>query len=390
MSSPLTDAENRMGNLFDYIDWRGDIPMSVDPFNEVDNLVLSTVIYVPFDGLVPGEGFDGAVTLRDVNAAFWEKYDEDSFGESDTAAGYSPYLLKRMASSRRFGGMQVCSYTNELDEEDQYQFAAMTFLLEDGTCYAAFRGTDDSITGWREDFNMSYMAMTRGQERAVEYLNKRFLGSSPFIRVGGHSKGGNLAVYAGMYCLPDVQYRIKEIWSNDGPGFIKSISDSEDYKRIMPKIKKLIPDESVVGILLNSGIKADVIKSNAEGMMQHSPFSWMIKRNRLVRAEKRSASSILIDRIADDWINNLAPDNRKILIDVLFTAIQTSGAATIGDFTNDAVKAYNALYKTIRELPKTQQAQLILVLQRLAKSSTNEFLSGLISKLSSLARKLHD
>lgn len=390
MSSPLSAAEKRTGNLFDYIDWRGDIPMSVDPFNEVDNLVLSAVVYAPFDGLVPGEGFDGAVSLKDVNSAFWETHTEDSLQTGNPAIGYSPFLLKKIAGSRRFGGMQVCSYTNELSDDDQYQFAAMTFLLEDGTCYAAFRGTDDSIAGWREDFNMSYMAMTKGQERAVEYLNKRFSGSSPFIRVGGHSKGGNLAVYAGMYCLPDVQDRIKEIWTNDGPGFIKDITDSEDYKRISPKIKKLIPDESIVGILLNSGIKADVIKSTEEFVMQHSPYSWRIKRNRLIRADKRKSSSVLIDKIADDWINSLAPDNRKTLIDVLFTAIQTSGAVTIGDFTNDPIKAYNALYKTIRELPRNQQAQLLLVLQHLAKSGTNEILSGLISKLSSLAKRLHD
>lgn len=390
MSSPLAQAENRTGNLFDYVNWRGDIPMSVDPFNEVDNLVLSAVVYAPFDGLVPGEGFDGAVMLKDVNTAFWERYNDDSFSTENPAIGYSPFLLQKIAASRRFGGMQVCSYTNEMSDDDQYQFAAMTFLLEDGTCYAAFRGTDDSIAGWREDFNMGYMAMTRGQERAVEYLDKRFTGSSPFIRVGGHSKGGNLAVYAGMYCVPDIQERIKEIWSNDGPGFIKTITDSDDYKRISPKIRKLIPEESIVGILLNSGIKADVIKSTADGMMQHSPFSWKIKRNRLVRAEKRSGRSVLIDKILDDWINNLAPDNRKVLIDVLFTAIQTSNAVTIGDFTNDPFNAYNALYKTIRDLPRSQQAQLLFVLQRLAASSTNKILSGLVNKLSSIARKLHE
>ena len=390
MSTPLTEAENRTGNLFDYINWRGDIPMSVDPFNEVDNLVLSAVIYAPFDGIVPGEGFDGAVTLKSVYEAFQQKYELDTAGIVNPATKFSPYLLAKIASSRRFGGMQVCSYTNELNADDQYQFAAMTFLLEDGTCYAAFRGTDDSIAGWREDFNMSFMAMTRGQERAVEYLNKRFSGSSPFIRLGGHSKGGNLAVYAGMYCLPDIQERIKEIWSNDGPGFIKTITDSEDYKRICPKIKKLIPEESIVGILLNSGVKADVVKSSEGGIMQHSPFSWHIKRNRLVRAEKRTGSSILFDKIADDWINNLDPENKKVFINVLFSAIQTSGATTIGDFTSDPVRVYNALYKTIRELPKSQQATLIIVLQKLAKSGTNQLISDLFEKLSQLAKKLYD
>lgn len=388
--SPLEIAEKRTGNLFDYVNWRGDIPMSVDPFNEVDNLLLSALAYVPFDGLVSGEGMEGSISVNDLNQAFWEKHGNDSFETMNPAIGFSPYLLKKIAGSRRFGGMRACSYTNEFDDDEQYQFAAVTFLLEDGTCYAAFRGTDDSIAGWREDFNMSYMAMTRGQERAVEYLDRRFSGSSPFVRVGGHSKGGNLAVYAGMYCLPEIQERIKEIWSNDGPGFIKTITESDDYMRILPKIKKLVPEESIVGILLNSGAKADVVQSTEEGLLQHSPYSWKIRRNSLIRARKRSAGSVFIDRTMDAWLLELDADARKVFIDVLFNSIQASGAKTISDFTEDPINAYNAIYKSIKDLPLKQRATLLFVLQKLAVSGTNQIVSGLVEKLSSLAQKLHD
>ena len=389
MSTPMEDAANRTGNLFDYIDWRGDIPMSVDPFNEVDNLVLSTLVYCPLDGIVPGEDMTQTLPLSTVNDMFWEKYTEDSFHTNNPAIGYSPFLLKRMSGSRRFGGIKVCSFTNELDDEKQYQFAAVTFLLEDGTCYAAFRGTDDSFAGWREDMNLSYMAMTRGQERAVEYLDRRFGGSSPFIRVGGHSKGGNLAVYGSMYCLPDVQERIRDIYTNDGPGFIRMITDSDDYKRILPKIKKFTPEESIVGILLDSGAEPKIIKSTADGVMQHSPFSWMIKRNRLVPAKKRSSNSMFIAKTVNNWVTSLDPDSRKVFINVLFDAILSSGATTFSDFTDDPVRAYNAFYKTFRDLDEDKRATLLLVLQKLAESGTNQILEGLMDKLSSLARSLN-
>lgn len=386
--TPMDRADTRVGNLFDYINWRGDIPMSVDPFNEVDNLVLATLAYCPFDGFVPGEDITETITINALNKEFWSRYDDDSFSVRNPAIGYSPFLLKRLEGSRRFGGMQLCAFTNETDQNDQYQFAAVTFLLEDGTCYTAFRGTDDSVTGWREDFNLSYMSMTRGQERAVEYLNRKFSGTNPFIRVGGHSKGGNLAVYGSMYCLPDVQDRIRDIYTNDGPGFIKSITESEDYMRISGRIRKYIPEESIVGILLNSGAKAEVISSTAGGVMQHSPFSWKIRRNRLVRAKKRSDSSVFFDKTVNNWLVSLDPDHKKVFIDLLFEAIQSSGAANISEFTEDPVRAYNAFYKTFKDLSQDERATLLLVLQKLAKSGTNQILDDLTDKLSSLAQKI--
>ena len=389
IKGPLEAAEYRVANIFDYVNWRGDVPMSVDPFNEVDNLILSSLIYVPFDGIVPGEDSGVSMPISEINKVFWERNSEHSINTSNPAIGFAPFLLKKLAGTARFGNLRACSFANEMDSHDQYQFAAITFLLDDGTCYTAFRGTDDSIPGWREDMNLSFMAMTKGQERAVEYLDKRFSGTNIYIRVGGHSKGGNLAVYSSMYCVPEVQERIKEIWSNDGPGFISTITESDDYKRILPKIKKLIPEESIVGILLNSGARAEVISSTADGVMQHSPYSWKVRKNRLVRARKRSDSSVFIDRTLNNWITSLDPDNRKVFIEVLFDAIESSGASTIGEFTDDPVRAYNAFYKTLKNLPSNRRATMLLVLHRLAESGTNQIIEGFLDRLSSLAQKLN-
>ncbi len=383
-NDPIAEADERGGNLFDYVNWRGDIPMSVDPFNEVDNLLMSALVYAPFGGLIPEKG---SITLYALNVAFWNRYMARDFRQVNPALRYAPLLLKKISESRRYGNVRACSFTEKLDEKDKCQFAAMTFLLDDGTCYAAFRGTDDSIVGWREDLNLSYMAMTRGQEAAVDYLNDMFRGTSQFIRVGGHSKGGNLAVYAGMYCLPEIQDRIREIYSNDGPGFNRKIAGSDDYKRILPKIRKYMPEDSIVGILLDSGAEPQIVKSSRTGISQHSPYTWVIRRNRILRAEKRSPISRFVDKTMDDWINMLDPESREIFINVLFDAIESSGAKTISEFTEDPVRSYKAFYRSMRELPAKERATLLLVLSKLAKSGTNQIVTGLTDYLSDLARR---
>ena len=380
---PIREADERAGNLFDYVNWRGDIPMSVDPFNEVDNLLLSALVYSPFGGIIPD---NGSISLYSLNIAFWNKYTIADIKSVNPALKYAPRLLKKISESRRFRNVRACSFTEELNAIDQCQFAAMTFMLEDGTCYAAFRGTDDTIIGWREDLNLSYMAMTRGQEYAVAYMDRVFAGSSQFIRIGGHSKGGNLAVYAGMYCLPEIQERIREIYSNDGPGFNRKITSSDDYRRILPKIVKYIPEDSIVGILLDSGTEPVIVKSSSSGISQHSPYTWVVRRNRIIRAEKRSGMSEFIDRTMDDWIDMLDPDSRSIFIEVLFKAIESSGARTISEFTEDPLKSYKAFYKSMKDLPREQRATLLLVLSKLAESGKNQIVSGLSNYLSGLMR----
>ena len=383
-NDPIAEAEEREGNLFDYVNWRGDIPMSVDPFNEADNLLLSALVYAPFIDLIPEIG---SITLYSLNIAFWNKYTVADFNTKNSALKYAPLLLKKISETGRYRNVRACSFSEEFNNNDQCQFAAMTFLLEDGTCYTAFRGTDNTITGWHEDFNLSYMAMTRGQQLAVDYLNRIFSGTSQFIRVGGHSKGGNLAVYGAMYCNPDIRDRIKEVYTNDGPGFLRTITGSEEYKHILPRIIKFMPEDSIVGILLDSGTEPIIIKSNSIGASQHSPYTWMIRRNRILRAEKRSSMSKFVDKTMDDWIDTLDPDSKKVFIEVLFGAISASGAKTIAEFTDDPMRSYKAFYKSMINVPPHQRATLLLVLSKLAKSGKNQIVSGLSDYLSDMTRK---
>ena len=194
-----------MANMLDYLDWRGDLSMTKDPFNEVDNLILAELSYIPFNEYMPKAGSDESVRLKDVGEAFFEDYTLE-----DTADNWnkSPQVLKAAMKMNRFKKMKLRWFVDEFDQENEQQLSIVTFELEDGTAYVAFRGTDGTLIGWKEDFNMAYLFDTPGQKRAAEYLNEHFMNYDRPIRLGGHSKGGNFAMYAGMFCDPAVREKI--------------------------------------------------------------------------------------------------------------------------------------------------------------------------------------
>lgn len=225
-----------MANIMDYLDWRGDLAIAVDGFCEVDNLLLAQLVYVDFEGIVPAPEAGGYITLEDASETFWSSHDEEEILQKVSMTKSAPFVLKKMAQTRRFAGVRLSHYINDISDEEQSQFSAMCVELEDGSLYVSYSGTDNTIVGWRENFNMGFLAETPGQLKAVAYLNgvcSDFTGTD--IRVGGHSKGGNLAVYASVKCRSSIQKRIVGIYSNDGPGFWRELVEGEAYQRMLPE-----------------------------------------------------------------------------------------------------------------------------------------------------------
>ena len=199
-----------MANILDYIDWRGDLTFNQSSFNDIDNLILSRISYLPFDGIIDEME---TITVREAHERF-KKLDLKNvkiLQEEDLD------LFPSVAQSTRFGNLFLKNYINKRDLQEEKQFSAITIILPDGTMYIAYRGTDNTLVGWKEDFNMSFMKSVPAQADAVDYLNNVAAQTSGRLRVGGHSKGGNLAVYAAAFCNQDVQDRIIEVYNNDGP-----------------------------------------------------------------------------------------------------------------------------------------------------------------------------
>jgi len=347
-----------MANILDYVAWRGDLTFAERPFNDVDNLILAELAYTNFKGIVS----DMPVAVSDA----WKLYEAD--GRDQSSMSCDPRaILEVCADSRRFGTILVHNYADIFDHEDTRQFGAMTFYLEDGTIYVAFRGTDTTMAGWREDLNFSYMMATPAQLDAVNYLNSVCASTDCPVRVGGHSKGGNLAMFAAAFCKTAYRDRIIQVYSNDGPGFNEVIASSDSYRGSLGKVKLIIPDGSVVGILLSNKQEKTVVKSNGkDATAQHIPYSWQVERDGFEEADRQSSTSLLLDRTLDEWVDNLNSEERAGFVSAIFDALDASGVKCLEDLSHDRWKTYNAILKAMGDLAPERKDIVKGVVLRLA------------------------
>lgn len=376
-----------MANIDDYLTWRGDVPFDVDPFNEVDNIVLCELVYSAFDGIVPGPGLKEKISIEDACDLFFAKYSEEELMSKATFTKLAPFLMRKMAHSKRFGGTKLSGFVNEVDAENQSQFAVCTFYLPDGTIFVAFRGTDDTLVGWKEDFNMCFSDCTGGQLKSVKYLNKNFARTMKPLRVGGHSKGGNFAVYSCVFCKPHIKDNIIGIYNNDGPGCIPEVMKTPEYKAMIKKVQKFIPQESIIGLLLHTKAKQRVIFSNAKGINQHDLMTWQVVRNGFVDAEL-SSSSILIDEIVKKWTTKFDYETRQAFGDIFFESLASSGATKMSHITSKKVRSIASITKEIQALDPENQALVLEVFKSLAAVSGGSIKDSFVEKLLPLTEKL--
>ena len=224
-----------MGGIEDYIKWRGDLTFEQSAFNEVDNLVLSQIAYVDFKNIIPAAGSKEKITLRQAAHDFFDLNDEEELQKVTSFIREAPFFMRIAAESRRFGDIVLSDYADVTDDHEEKQFAAFCAELPDDTYYIAFRGTDDTIIGWKEDFNMGVMMPVPSQLEAVEYVNTVMRWKRGKLRLGGHSKGGNLAIYAAVFAKPSIQRKVVKVYNNDGPGFTKEMIESEAYRKMLPQ-----------------------------------------------------------------------------------------------------------------------------------------------------------
>lgn len=376
-----------MANIMDYLDWRGDISLEVDPFNEVDSLILSELAYVRFDGVL-NEGFDEICTLAEASERFFELHGEEDLEKDDSFVRMMPLLMRRAAGTSRFRTMRLTGYVNVVSEEDDQQMAALTFLPDDGSVYVAFRGTDNSVVGWKEDFNLSFMTETPGQRSAAEYLKEAArLPGEPF-RVGGHSKGGNFAVFASSFCDAAVQERIDEVYTNDGPGFLPEVVEKDGYKRVLGRIRSIIPAGSIFGLLLRSGYSHEIVASSEKGIQQHDGMSWQVIRNGFVKVPETTRTSIFMEKTLDNWIRGIPMDERKAFVDAFFDLIDEAGIDTAAEFTGSMKKKLEML-KSFPTLPEEEQKVIKSTLAELIKSGVGTLTDNIKSPRVLKGRRTH-
>ena len=310
-----------MAEMFDYLRWRGDIPFSQVRVNNVDSLIFSVLAYVHFDGFVSGE-INDPIPLRDVvrDMLMLPHLKDRVRVEHDVE------LLKAAAATERFGAVGVTFYQSTFIPQEETQFAAVTFLLDDGTAFLAFRGTDNTLVGWKEDFNMTFQESVPAQRLAREYVEYFASLSNAPLRLGGHSKGGNLAVYAGAKSELAVQDRILGVYNHDGPGFTQQMMTDSGYLRIVPKVKTFVPQSSVIGMLLEHEEPYTVIRSKSVGLMQHDPYSWEMMGGDFIKLEELNADSRFLDKTFKSWLAGMSVQERSAFFDAVFDLLMMEHA----------------------------------------------------------------
>lgn len=353
--------------------------MEERPFNEVDNLILSKLIYFDFDEIP----LDGPVTLEE----YFRRYEK--LEAPKTYASNSPVpLLEACSRSRRFGPVLVSDFRGIFDEERQIQFAAGTFHMEDGENYVAFRGTDSSIVGWREDFNLMYMEETPAQAEAVAYLEKVMEAYPGTMIVGGHSKGGNLAVYSSAFCAEKYRSRISQVYSNDGPGFNHYIADQPEYQAVLPKVRLMIPESSMIGIIFSYGMKKEIVKCNVEGgAQQHNPYTWLVNRDAFVRGAQQTYSSLFMDETLNKWFRTLDEAHRRDFVTTIFDALDASGAKTLEELSQNKWVSYNAIIKASQTLSREAKINFRDTIKKLALASRDVLWDETKKRLPAFKRK---
>jgi hypothetical protein len=351
-----------MGTILDYLQEYGDYTLEEKPFSDVDSLILSQFAYLKFDGMVPGISEDAPmVTLRDLvhHEHYQELYADERYREDNTA------LFQGIYHSKRFGGLQMGYYVNRIELELQTQFSAVVFRLSNGMYYVAFRGTDENIVGWKEDLNLAFSEPVPGQLMSVWYLEQTARRIKGDFCVGGHSKGGNLAVYASMYCDEETRRRIRAIYDHDGPGFRPEVKAKSAYSEIEGRICKTVPRSSLVGMLLYTDGIYRVVESKTIGVAQHNPYTWLVDGDKFRVVDEIRAGRRFLDEALNEWILSLSQEQVHVFADTLYQIVLASETDNLIDFADNWFKSVHLIGNALKEVEPETAKKIIQIMKAL-------------------------
>ena len=353
-----------MADLFDYLHWRGDLTFSQVPPGPVDALIFSALSYLTFRGSV-AERPDIPISLQEASEEFFTGCDQ----EDRCRVKVDLSLLMAASETKRFGNTLLLQYRDILIPEEDTQFAAITFLLDNSSAFLAFRGTDYSLTGWKEDFNMSFQESVPAQRLAAEYVEDISLRYPMPLYLGGHSKGGNLAVFAAALSQPKIRDRIRAVYNNDGPGFTDYVLSSPGYQELLTRMHTFVPQSSVIGMLLEHEETYTVVKSRHIGIFQHDPFTWEVLGGDFVRMEEVTAGSRITDRALKSWVAGLSSLQRSRIVDTVFELMSANDI----DCTEELRQPRNllAILRSLKDADRGTRRLLADALGKLVRSTAD-------------------
>ncbi|HHX66601.1 MAG: Mbeg1-like protein [Miniphocaeibacter sp.] len=373
-----------MNTIFDYLNWRGDLSVDISKFNNIDALILARFSYLPFDNIVPRESNE-SITIKEAYKIFKK---DKNFKDKLILENDYP-LFKELAKNERFRNMKLCAYVNDIDEKSEKQFSAITIDTLDNNIFVSFRGTDSTLTGWKEDFNMSFMDVVPAQIESKNYLEKIASYFNLPVRVAGHSKGGNLAIYSSSFVSEKTQKKIEKVYNFDGPGLNSTLIKEYSHKNILSKIHTFLPQSSIVGILLEHKEDYSVIHSYEDGLTQHDIYTWEVMRNDFVYLNKVTSDSVFIDSTIRDWLANVDEEERSQFFDAIFEIFEIfeiNNKTSIDVLNTSWLKAAKIVFSSYKYLDDETKKMISEIFSLLIKSATDN-IDLLTPKISIFSKK---
>ena len=347
-----------MKNMLDYIKEFGHVSFEERAFSEIDALVLTELEYLPLEKVVPSdENGENFVTVKEI-AEYMQEHKQELFDENPMMITQERHEVSQViADAPRVQSLKFFGVVSEWDKDTTKQFAAVTVEVEPSVRLVVFRGTDETLIGWKEDFLMTYSPLVAAQTDAKEYLAKQASLWGGDLMISGHSKGGNLAIYAAATQVEDVQLRIVDIFCFDSPGLYRSVLETKGYQNIVPLAMRYIPQDSLVGLMLESEVPYVIVKSNATGAMQHSAMTWEIEDGQFIKMEKLTKNSQLNDQTFKKWTESVSDEELELFWNVFFELLFSVGIDTVNDlygefmhYVQEFLKAAGNMDEEKREL----------------------------------------
>lgn len=365
----------KKNGIFEYVLWRGDLSFDKAPFSDIDSLIFSLISYIDYFGIVENNFEGEGVKLSYVSEKIKEK-PKDQLYLGAIISEEITELLHLLGKSVRYGDVRIIGFENIVSEEWQSQFCAITFIIGKRQICVAYRGTDDTLVGWKENFDMSYLKNTVSQEMSVIYLDLA-ADLADEIYVCGHSKGGNLAVYAAVNVDARVSDKISLVYNCDGPGFSKSFFDSEGYSRIRDRVVTFIPNTSVVGMIFEKDKNFRLVKSRSRSVMSHDIFSWETCGPNLVLLKRRSFLSEKNEKLLNSYINSFSSEEKRDIIDAIYSQLVCDGAKTLSDIKKSKIKTVSAIIRALLTHDPASEQNMMkifgkLLFQKAINASKNE------------------
>ena len=353
-----------MANINDYIKWRGDIALNKDyTFNEIDSMILARFSYLIFNQIQ----MQDKETIESISMKM-EKFKNDEFRYNGDKE-----LITYLGKSNRFKNMKVTDFVENNEKENEEQFGAIVIHISNEELYISYIGTDSTLYGWKEDFNMSFMDNVPCQIEGKEYLEKianKYKNKK--IRIGGHSKGGNVAIYSAVMVNRKIQDRIIKVYNYDGPGFNQEIAQKYAKDAIIEKIETYFPQDSIIGRIMNHEEKCSVALSIEKGILQHDIYSWQVLGTDLIYSAKLTKKSEVMNSVVTSWLIGTSNEQRKIFIDTIFELFYSTDANTFGEISKNLINNLSVIFKKYGEISKEDKKTITAIIKLFVKEYFNE------------------